>query len=334
MGESGWLPGPKNGITDVPGIRVGHFTDRRGATGCTVILCEDSTGAAVDARGGAPGTRETDVLDSANLVRKSHAIVFCGGSAFGLASADGVMRWFAERDIGFPTLARKVPIVSAAVLFDLGLGDPNAFPDAEAGYIAASRAKSGTVAEGSVGAGTGASVGKLLGLEGRAMKGGVGTASIAGPRGIIVGALAVTNALVNVFDPATGECLAGPRAEDGTFVSLPDAITLRTEKMDALLENTTLMCVATNAKLDSNHLQRLAMQAHDGFARVVSPAHTFGDGDVAFAVTMGQLEIRPDDVLTVGMLGAEAMSQALLRSVRQAKGLKGIPSAAEWRAKA
>jgi L-aminopeptidase/D-esterase-like protein len=331
MGDRGWQAGPRNAITDVPGIRIGHFTDRRGATGCTVILCEDSIGTAVDARGGAPGTRETDVLDPANLVRKSHAIVLSGGSAFGLASADGVMRWLAEHDAGFPTVARKIPIVSAAVLFDLGLGDPMAFPAAEAGYIAASRAKGGTVAEGSVGAGTGATVGKLLGMEGRAIKGGLGTASIAGPRGIIVGAIAVTNALGSVFDPATGECIAGPRAEDGTFVALPSAIAHRTEQMHALLENTTLMCVATNAKLDSSQLQRLAMQAHDGFARVVSPAHTFGDGDVAFALSMGQLEIRADDVLTVSMLGAEAMSQALLRSVQLAKGLKGIPSASEWR---
>jgi L-aminopeptidase/D-esterase-like protein len=188
------------------------------------------------------------------------------------------------------------------------------------------------VAEGSVGAGTGATVGKLLGLDGRGVKGGLGTASIAGPRGIIVGALAVTNALGSVFDPATGECIAGPRAEGGGFVSLPGAIAHRTEQMHALLENTTLMCVATNARLEANHLQRLAMQAHDGFARVVSPAHTFGDGDVAFALSMGQLEIRDDDVLTVSMLGAQAMSEALLRSVRQAKGLKGIPSANEWRA--
>ncbi len=334
MGEAaGWQAGPHNAITDVPGIRVGHYTDRRGATGCTVILCERSVGAAVDARGGAPGTRETDVLNAANLVRMCHAIVFAGGSAFGLASADGVTQWLAEHDIGFETSARKVPIVPAAILYDLGIGDPMAFPNAEAGHIAASRAKGGAVAEGSVGAGTGATVAKLLGLEGRALKGGVGTTSVIGPRGIIVGALVATNAVGNIFDPETGECVAGPRAESGGgFVPLPEAMAQRTAQMDALLENTTLMCIATNAKLESHQLQRMAMQAHDGFARVVSPAHTFADGDVAFAVSMGQMEIQPHDALTIGMLTSHAIEQALLRSVLLAKGAKGVPGVREWHA--
>ena len=331
MGETaGWQTGPRNAITDVPGIRVGHYTDRRGATGCTVILCEDNTGVAVDTRGGAPGTRETDVLNPANLVRTCHAIVFSGGSAFGLASADGVARWLAEHDIGFPTSARKVPIVPAAILYDLGIGDPMAFPSAEAGYIAASRARAGAVAVGSVGAGTGATVAKLLGMEGRALKGGIGTASAVGPRGIIVGALVATNAVGSIFDPQTGQCVAGPRADDGSFVPLAEAMGMRTAQMDALLENTTLMCIATNAKLESHQLQRIAMQAHDGFARVVSPAHTFADGDVAFAVSMGQLEIQPHDALTIGVLASRAIEQALLSSVLLAKGAKGIPGVAQW----
>ncbi|MGH2633679.1 MAG: P1 family peptidase [Tepidiformaceae bacterium] len=331
--STGWREGPRNAITDVPGIRVGHFTDRKSGTGCTVILCEDSTGAAVDARGGAPGTRETDVLDPANVVRKCHAVVFSGGSAFGLASAQGVMRWCAERDIGFPTKLRNVPIVSAAVLFDLGVGDPMAFPDEAAGYTAASRAKGGGVAEGSAGAGTGATVAKLLGPE-RAVKGGVGTASVVGPKGIIVGALVVSNAVGSVFDPETGACMAGPRAEGGGFVPLPEAMERRTAEMDAMLQsaplqNTTLMCVATNAALGSHELQRLAFQAHDGFARVIVPAHTFGDGDVAFAIAMGKVETRPDEALTVGMLASRAVEQALLRSVRMAKGAYGVPAAGE-----
>jgi len=328
-----WQTGPRNAITDVPGIRVGHFTDRKGGTGCTVILCEDSTGAAVDARGGAPGTRETDVLNPANVVRKCHAVVFSGGSAFGLASAHGVMRWCADRGIGFPTKLRNVPIVSAAVLFDLGVGDPLAYPGDEAGYTAAARARRGTVAEGNVGAGTGATVAKLLGPE-RAVKGGLGTASVAGPRGILVGALVVSNSVGSVFDPETGECVAGPRADDGGFVPLPEAMTRRTAEMDAMLQsgtlqNTTLMCVATNASLASHELQRLAIQAHDGFARVVAPAHTFGDGDIAFAIAMGTVETRPDDALTVGMLASRAVEQALLRSVRMAKNAYGVRNCGE-----
>jgi len=267
------------------------------------------------------------------VVRKCHAVVFSGGSAFGLASAHGVMRWCAERGIGFPTKLRNVPIVSAAVLFDLGVGDPLAYPGDEAGYTAAARARHGAVAEGNVGAGTGATVAKLLGPE-RAVKGGLGTASVAGPRGIIVGALVVSNAVGSVFDPETGECIAGPRADDGGFVPLAEAMTQRTAEMDAMLQsgtlqNTTLMCVATNASLASYELQRLAIQAHDGFTRVIAPAHTFGDGDVAFAIAMGKAETRPDDALTVGMLASRAVEQALLRSVRTAKNAYGVRNCGE-----
>jgi L-aminopeptidase/D-esterase-like protein len=327
--DTGWQTGLNNTITDVPGIRVGHATDRRGKTGCTVILCEGALFAAVDARGGAPGTRETDVLSPANVVRTCHAVVFSGGSAFGLAAADGVMRWCAEHEIGFPTTRRRVPIVTGAVLYDLGIGNATAFPDAEAGYAAASRARRGAIAQGSVGAGTGATVAKLLGPE-RALKGGVGTASVLGPRGLIAGALVATNAAGCLFDPATGALVAGPRAEAGAFVPLAETLALRTAKMEALLENTTLMCVATNATLDHHQVQRLAIQAHDGFARVVAPAHTFADGDVAFALAMGGIEPRPDDSLIVGVLTAHAVEQALLRSVRLAKGTKEAPSAADW----
>jgi len=324
-----WVHGTRNAITDVAGIRVGQVTDRRGATGCTVILCPGAKAAAVDVRGGAPGTRETDVLSLQNLVRTCHAVVFTGGSAFGLAAADGVMRWCAEQGIGFETAARKVPIVTAAVLYDLGIGEPMAHPTAEDGYAAASRATSGKVAEGSVGAGTGATLAKLLGPE-RALKGGVGSASAVGPNGLVVGALVATNAVGSVFDPATGECVAGPRGDDGRFVPLSEAMELRTREMEALLQNTTLMCVATNASLEPHQLQRVAAQAHDGFARVVSPAHTQGDGDIAFAISMGARETKPYELTTVGMLASAAIEQALLRSARLATGLRGVPSAAEW----
>lgn len=333
VGEPRWETGPRYAITDVPGIRVGHWTDRRGVTGCTVIRCETAQAAAVDVRGGAPGTRETEVLHADNVVRNCHAIVLAGGSAFGLAAAGGVMRWLAEHDIGFPTTARKVPIVPAAVLFDLGIGKPEAFPDEAAGYQAASRAKGGAVEEGCVGAGMGATVAKLLGPD-RAIKGGIGTASVAGPRGIIVGAIAVANAVGSVFDPDTGELVAGPREAGGGFVALADAVHRRRAAMEALLkQNTTLAVVATNAALDHHQLRRLAIQAHDGFARTISPVHTFADGDIAFAVTTGTLEVEPDDVLVTGMLASRAVEQAIVRGVRAAKGVASVPSAGEWLAR-
>ena len=326
-----WQPGPRNAITDVPGIRVGHFTDKRRLTGCTVILCETSVAAAVDTRGGAPGTRETDVLGLANLVRRCQAIVLTGGSAFGLAAADGVMRWLAERGAGFETVHRPVPIVSAAVLYDLGLGDSRAHPTAEDGYRAAARARGGAVAEGTVGAGTGATAAKLLGPE-HALKTGLGTASLVGPEGIVVGAVVATNAVGSVVDPDTGKVLAGPRGTRGRFVPLPETIARRTEAMNlAPGEHTTLMCVATNVSLEPHQLQRICTHAHDGFARAVVPAHTLADGDVAFAVSMGTLQVAPHHALTVGVLAARAVEVAVLRSVSLATGAGGMPSASEWR---
>ncbi len=328
---AGWQAGPRNAITDVPGIRVGHFTDKRAATGCTVILCETSTAAAVDTRGGAPGTRETDVLGLSNLVRRCHAILFTGGSAFGLGAADGVMRYLADREVGFPTAHRPVPIVSAAVLYDLGLGNPNAFPTAEDGFRAASRAKSGAVQEGSVGAGTGASAAKMLGPD-YAVKGGLGTASLVGPDGIVVGALVATNAVGSVVDSTTGKIVAGPRSRPGRFHTLPEALAKRTEALEASPgENTTLICVATNASLEPHQLQRICTHAHDGFARAVVPAHTTGDGDIAFAVSMGSLEVAPYHALTIGVLAARAVELAILRSIMLATSLGGLPSVTEWK---
>ena len=327
-----WQAGPRNAITDVPGIRVGHYTDKRGITGCTVILCETSVAGAVDTRGGAPGTRETDVLGLSNLVRRCHAVVLTGGSAFGLAAADGVMRWLAEKGAGYETVHRNVPIVSAAVLYDLGLGNPKAAPTAEDGYRAASRAKGGAAGEGSVGAGTGATAAKLLGPE-HTVKAGLGTASLIGPDGIVVGAIVATNAVGSVVDPDTGKVVAGPRAPRGRFMSLPDALARRTEAMKlAPGEHTTLICVATNAKLEPHQLQRICTHAHDGFARTVVPAHTLADGDTAFAISMGTVEVAPQHALTIGILAARAVEVAVLRSVTLAAGLGGMPSASEWRA--
>ena len=237
----------------------------------------------MDARGGAPGTRETDVLDPANMVRTCHALVFAGGSAFGLAAADGVMRYCANTTSAFRRARARSPSSPAPSSTTSGYRDPNGLPERRRGLRRRPRVRrAGAVAEGSVGAGTGATVGKLLGPE-MAMKGGMGTASLLGPRGLVVGALAVSNALGNFFEPDSGQLIAAPREANGRLVPLAETMLRRTEKMHALLENTTLMCVATNAKLEAHQIHRLAMQAHDGFARVVAPAHTFGDGDVAFA---------------------------------------------------
>lgn len=329
---SDWQPGRWNAITDVPGIRVGHWTDRRGATGCTVIRCEAALSAAVDARGGAPGTRETDVLAGPNLVRTAHAICLSGGSAFGLAAATGVVRRLEEEAIGFDTAAGRVPIVPAAVIFDLAIGRAGARPGDEEGYVATARSRKGRVAEGSVGAGTGATVAKLLGNEGR-LKGGVGTASIVGPRGIIVGALVVCNAVGNILDPGSGRLIAGPLA-GGRVLGLAEVLARRGEAVDALVapaaENTTLVVVATNAALPHDRLQRLAYQAHDGLARVINPCHTSGDGDVSFALSMGGVETQADDGLVAGILVVEAVARATMRSVLLAESLAGVPAASEF----
>ena len=323
--DVGWSPFPlrQDAITDVPGIRVGHATDRRAATGCTVVLCEDAALAAVDARGGAPGTRETDVLNGANVVRRCHAVLLAGGSAFGLAAASGVMRLLRERGVGFETTAGRVPIVSAAVLFDLALGRADAFPGEAEGYDAARRARGGQVRQGQVGAGTGATVAKMLGNE-RRQRGGLGSASVAGPRCIVVGALVVTNAVGSVYDPETAELLAGPAGDEpGAMLGLEEVLRRRPEAADALVrggENTTLVCVATNATLEHGALQRLTYHAHDGIARCIVPAHTFGDGDVAFAIATAAIAPEADDPLMVGVLAQRATERAIVKSLRAAPG--------------
>ncbi|MCC6381453.1 MAG: P1 family peptidase [Dehalococcoidia bacterium] len=330
-GGDGWTPGRRDAITDVRGIRVGHWTDRTGATGCTVILCESCEAAAADVRGGAPGTREIDVLSPANVVRRCHAVVLTGGSAMGLAAASGVVRWCREQGVGFETPAGPVPIVTAAVLFDLTVGRAGSFPDEQAGYAAAARARAGAVAQGSVGAGTGATVGKLLGPEAR-MKGGLGTASLLGPRGVVVGALVAVNAVGEVSDPDTALVVAGPREAGGGFVPLAETIARRPTRESVLGANTTLVCVATNARLPHAVLQRVAYQAHDGIARTIAPAHTLADGDATFVLGMGQLDVPPDDALTVGALAVRAVEVAILRGVLRARGSRWAPAARGWAA--
>lgn len=316
------------GLTAVPGIEVGHHALGERPTGCTVVLARRGAVAGVDVRGGAPGTRETDLLDPSNTVQTVHAVLLSGGSAFGLDAATGVVRYLEEQGIGFDTGVAKVPIVPAAVLFDLTVGArPDVRPNAESGYRAARAARSGPVAEGNVGAGAGATVGKIAGSA-RAMKGGVGSASIALPGGLVVAALVAVNAVGDVLDPVTGRVIAGARTEDGG--ALADARTLlRAGGFRPLArpgENTTIGVIATNAALGKAQAGKLAQMAHDGFARAIVPAHTPLDGDTIFALATGDMPGEPD-LMTIGALAAEAMAEAIVRAARAASGLPGLPAA-------
>jgi L-aminopeptidase/D-esterase-like protein len=323
----------RDAITDVPGIRVGHWTDRRAATGCTVVVCKKGAVGGVDVRGGAPGTRETDLLRPGTLVQGIHAVLLTGGSAWGLDAAGGVMRYLGERGVGWAFGAGPVPVVAGAVLYDLGLGRSDVRPDAEAGYRACRAARAGAVAQGSVGAGTGATVGKALGME-RCLKGGLGTASEAlrSPAGgIVVGALVAVNCFGEVVDPASGQVIAGPRAEGGGFVSTVDVLRGLGQASYGG-ESTTLAVLATNARLTKEYACRLASVAHDGLARAIRPVHTMGDGDIVFTMATGEAVLEPMRYLALEALGARAVERAVLKAVRGARGLAGVPSAAEWAA--
>lgn len=316
----------QRGLTAVEGLTVGHHTLTARPTGCTVIIAERGAVAGVDVRGAAPGTRETDLLNPVNMVPVVHAIVLAGGSAFGLDAATGVMKYLEEKGIGFDVRVAKVPIVPAAILFDLGVGDARIRPDAACGYKAAAAATDGPVTEGDVGAGAGATVGKLFGA-GRAMKGGLGSASITLPDGLTVSAIVAVNAVGDIIDPATGHVVAGVRTADGK--SLADARKLirsgATRPQARVGENTTIGVVATNATLTKAQATKVAQMAHDGIARAISPAHTMGDGDTIFALATG---VRTDtaDVTTIGALAADMMAEAVLRAVRQSRGLPNYPA--------
>ena len=316
------------GITDVPGILVGHYTLAERPTGCTVVLAVDGAVGGVDIRGGAPGTRETALLDPVNTVQKLHAVVLSGGSAFGLDAATGAVRWLEENGIGFEVGEIRVPIVAAAILDDLGVGDGSIRPDAECGYRAAESASAAAPADGNVGAGTGATVGKFAGM-GRAMKGGIGTASIRREDGLVVGALIAVNALGDVIDPSTGRVVAGVRTEDGR--GLADArVLVRESGASPTSSNTVIGVVATNASLTKAQATKVAQMAHDGLARAISPAHTPWDGDTIFALSTGRGGADAD-VLEIGALAAEAVTEAILRAVRAAEGLSDLPSASDLR---
>lgn len=327
---AGGLPDPADkGLTAVEGVKVGHHTLSERPTGCTVILTEGGAVAGVDVRGGAPGTRETDLLDPVNTVQEVHAVVLSGGSAFGLDSASGVMRYLDEKGIGYKVGPIQVPIVTGAILFDLFIGGkPQVRPGADCGYKAAAAATADAVAEGNVGAGAGATIGKLGG-PGRAMKAGIGSASITLPGGLTVAALVAVNAVGDVIDPATGEVVAGVRTEDGK--GLADARKLvRSGVLNRPRPgtNTTIGIIATNAELTQAEATKVARMAHDGFARAISPTHTPGDGDTIFAVATGT-HTGPAGLTVVGALAAEVMADAVVRAAKTATSLPGLPAAAD-----
>ncbi len=310
-------------LCDVGGLKVGHFTDTRRPTGCSVVLCEQGVVAGVDVRGAAPGTRETDLLDPRNSMEHVHAVLLTGGSAFGLDAASGVMRWLEERGHGVAAGPARVPIVPAAVLFDLWLGDPAIRPDAAAGYAAAEAAFAAGAqppAQGSVGAGTGASIGKLFGPE-RAMKGGIGTASLT-VGAVTVGALVAVNAVGDVINPHTGQVLAGARGSDGQPLDSARAL-CSGQAPAALLQgmSTTIGVVATNTRLSKAQCSKLAGMAHNGLARTISPVHTPLDGDTLFALATGGAGV-PGNLVVLGAMAAEVTARAVLNAVGAARSVE------------
>lgn len=323
-------------IADIAGLKIGHFTDTRRPTGCTVLLCEAGAVAGIDIRGGAPGTRETALLAPGALVEQVHALLLTGGSAYGLDAAGGVMRWLEERGHGFAVGPARVPIVPAAVLFDLWLGDATVRPDAAAGYAACEAATAETPAEGNVGAGAGATVGKLFGIE-HAMKGGIGCAARRVGR-CTVAALVAVNALGDVRDPTRGQLVAGARSHGGGGLRDAMAALARGEGPAAGLSgmNTTIGIVATDAALDKAQCQRLAAMAQAGLARCIAPVNTQHDGDLLFSLATGGVPgaVPPAQLGVLGAFAAEAVAEAVLRGVRAATGLPGFPSARDLRSAA
>ena len=325
------------GITDIAGIKVGHHTLKQRLTGCTAILVEEGAVAGVDVRGFAPGTRETDLLDPINTVQEVHGISLAGGSAFGLDAASGVVRYLEERNRGLTVGELRIPIVPAAILFDLQVGDseaeaephrPKIRPDSNCGYQAAKTATSEPVSEGNVGAGAGATVGKLLGIE-RAMKSGIGTYSITLNSGVTVSAIVAVNAVGSVVDPQTGNVVAGIRTEDGKELLNTKEILQQLGTSSIDFGNTTIGVVATNASLDRVQVTQVARMAQSGLARSIVPAHTPLDGDTLFSVATGELD--SGNVLEIGSLAAEVISQAIIRAVVSSQGIPDYPGVRELR---
>jgi L-aminopeptidase/D-esterase-like protein len=335
--QSASPPDPKptggRGLTEVQGIKVGSFTLSERPTGCTVILVDgEGVPGGVSQRGAAPATAETDLLHPLNMVDKVNAVVLSGGSAFGLDTRHGVMRYLEERKIGWKVSTGVVPIVPQAALIDLSVGTrPDVRPNADCGYKAAQSASSAAVAEGNVGAGAGGTVGKMGG--GRLMmKGGLGSTAITLPNGLVVAAIVATNGAGDVIDPKTGAVVAGVRTPDGKGLADIRKLLLSGELVKAapprVGENTTIGLVATNARLTKTEINRVALMADDGFARAINPSHTTGDGDTVFALATGRWEGQAS-VTVIGALAAEAMAEAIVRAVSKADSIAGIPSAKE-----
>lgn len=310
-------------IMDIPGIKIGNAQDFDGGTGCTVILCSNGGTGGVDVRGGAPGTRETDLLNPMNLVDKVHGILLAGGSAFGLDAAAGVMEYLEERGIGYDVGVTKVPIVAGAVLFDLAAGDSKCRPDKKMGYEACLNSEAGKFSEGSAGAGTGATVGKILGMD-KAMKGGLGIFCIKTDR-LYVGAVVAVNCLGDVIDPETGKILAGAYSyKDKMFINTEMAMMESLKKENnPFTGNTTIGAVITNGRLTKAGANKVASMAHNGYARSIRPAHTMHDGDTIFTLATGEVDA---DVNQIGVLAAKAVEQAVVNGVRKASELYGIKS--------
>jgi L-aminopeptidase/D-esterase-like protein len=324
----------RDGLTDVSGLRVGHWTDLDAATGCTVVLCPpEGAVAACSVLGGAPGTRETDVLAPGNLVERAHAVLLTGGSAFGLDAAGGVVRYLERHKIGYQMPTAKVPIVVGAVIYDLGIGRPDVRPTASNGESAARAARAGNRQCGSLGAGAGATVAKLAGM-GSAVKGGIGTASERLADGTTVGVLAVVNAVGEVIRPEDGTVIAGPLGPDGEFMDSLAILRRRREQQVPEMTNTTIAVVATDAPLHRDALRRIAIMTHDGLARTVRPSHTPADGDTVFALSTGSLDLKSPDVMAIGALGARAMERAILRAVLAATSAGGVPDLQDCRGRA
>ena len=311
-------------ITAVPGIRIGHASNPAGLTGCTVVLCEAGAVVGADVRGGGPATRETDLCQPGRLVERAHAVLLSGGSAFGLDAAGGVMRYLEERGVGYATGVAQVPIVPAACIFDLALGDPRSRPDAAMGYAACEAAGTGPVAQGCVGVGTGATVGKVGGAA-TATKSGVGSAALRLPSGVIVAALVVCNAFGEVYDRRTGQVLAGPRNPAGGWLHTADVL-LGTSPphFDFMPTNTTIGCIATNARLSKEQVNKLAQLGHDGLARAIDPVHLPADGDALFALSLGEAEA---DLFTLCTAAARVVETAVHRAVLSATAAGGLPAA-------
>jgi L-aminopeptidase/D-esterase-like protein len=324
--------GRRPSLTDIEGLLVGHYTVRERPTGCTVVTSRTSFTAGVDVRGGAPGTRETDLLRAENMVQKVNAVFLSGGSAFGLDTAVGVSRYLEEQGLGFETGAAKVPIVCGAILYDLGLGDPKIRPDARAGYEAVKAASSTPVAEGNIGAGAGCTVGKMFGPE-HAMKAGLGSWSLSMPDGLKVGAVAAVNAVGDVVDPVHGRIIAGARKSDGSgFLDTMEQLRKGYIPGEPFRRNTVIAIVATDAALDKAQCNKVAQMAQDALARCIYPAHTPSDGDAVFAIATGQwtAAIKAADVGRIGALAADALATAIVRAVEQAEPWGPYPAAKSY----